>query len=78
MPSKATSIGIGTFFDHAKKLNVDAWPELIFIPFAAGHGGRTADASMAAVCTEADLDDPVKECSTAFGVDGRRAPPCGA
>lgn len=47
-------------FRPRKESGVDAWPELIFIPFAAGHGGRTADASMAAVCVESDLDDPAK------------------
>jgi hypothetical protein len=47
-------------FRPRKESGVDAWPELIFIPFAAGHGGRTADASMAAVCVERDLDDQAK------------------
>lgn len=47
-------------FRPGKESGVDAWPELIFIPFAAGHGGRTADASMAAVCAESDLDDQAK------------------
>lgn len=47
-------------FRPRKESGVDAWPELIFIPFAAGHGGRTADSSMAAVCAESDLDDQAK------------------
>lgn len=47
-------------FRPRKDGSVDAWPELIFVPFAAGHGGRAADASMAVVCLESDLDDQVK------------------
>jgi hypothetical protein len=47
-------------FRPRKDEGVDAWKELIFIPFAAGQYGRTADASMASICAESDLDDQAK------------------
>lgn len=43
-----------------KSLDFDGWFEYVYLPLAAGHGGRSASESMVAVCSEADLSDVTK------------------
>ena len=43
-----------------KSLDFDGWFEFVYLPLAAGHGGRSPSDSMVAVCSEADLSDGTK------------------
>src|SRR5208282_5141252 len=43
-----------------KSLDFDGWFEFVYLPLAAGHGGRSPSDSMVAVCSEADLSDVTK------------------
>lgn len=43
-----------------RSLDFDGWFEFVYLPLAAGHGGRSPSDSMVAVCSEADLSDVTK------------------
>jgi len=43
-----------------KSVDFDSWFEFVYLPKAAGHGGRSQSESMVAVCSEADLSDVTK------------------